>query len=680
MTVDVRTPTLNDADYIVALSDAPTSVRARAAYVCDGTADEVQINAAIAAANAGTVKRIRLVGTTASIAAAITVYDHITVEGAAREARTAITCTGAFDAIVSGNAATSPTRFVTLRNLYIKGDGVATHGVHIKNAVGCTFDGVRVENFTGKAWFFETNTSYCGYCTLIDCMGRDSDYGLIAKDYTSVMRIFGGAFNGNTTAGIEIENGDNVSLYSVDASANDGHGFIFASDNLVCISPYTEANTIDYWVKSTAGRTIITGALTSGATPAMFRNDGAYTQFDYNRGSLTPSSSRAGAGGNLIPNGGMKYWPTASTTPPLLTFINETNWTSNTTKAKTSAGKLQLTSTSNQSSFFLDLSELVPFVKGETITAGLHWVGQAGNDGGAKRVRLFTTATGGYSGTKVDDDYKSYAFGASSDSTGENAAFGTVTVDASTTGLYLYFEVSSDATGNGDVITITDFFCNYGNTPSGSLPSPATEAGGYVGGNLYVGPTSLSVARADALAHPIALRPARDLKSGRYYGHQFSFGGTGTTLALAADTLYGVPFVLDETNTVDRIALNITGAAAAGKLLRIGLYSSIPGTYFPDALIVDSGALAADGTGIKIATISQSLVANTLYFLAAVTDGTPTVTAMSNSTLIFGHTDAADSGGRAMTTRAFTYAALPASWGTPAGYDGTVPHIVVRAS
>jgi hypothetical protein len=173
--------------------------------------------------------------------------------------------------------------------------------------------------------------------------------------------------------------------------------------------------------------------------------------------------------------------------------------------------------------------------------------------------------------------------------------------------------------------------------------------------------------------------PAIPTTAARFYGQRNAFGGNAATLALAADTLYGVPFSPPVDMAADRIALNITSAAAGGKLIRIGLYSANPVTSKPDALLAASGAIAADATGLKTATIDYKLKAGKLYWLACVTDGTPTVTSTTGARGIFGVDDAADSGGGASVTRTFTYAALPAAWGTIAAYVGPSPYLVLRA-
>lgn len=166
--------------------------------------------------------------------------------------------------------------------------------------------------------------------------------------------------------------------------------------------------------------------------------------------------------------------------------------------------------------------------------------------------------------------------------------------------------------------------------------------------------------------------------SGRYYGQRNNYGGVAATMALVANTLYAVPFTAPRAMALDRLGLNITGAAAGGKLLRLGLYLATP-YGLPDVLIVGSGALAADATGVALATVDAKLKAHALYYFACVSDGTPTVTSLTMNVSPFGGNDGTDVGGGASMTRTFAYAALPQAWGTIAAYVGPTPFIVGRA-
>jgi hypothetical protein len=165
--------------------------------------------------------------------------------------------------------------------------------------------------------------------------------------------------------------------------------------------------------------------------------------------------------------------------------------------------------------------------------------------------------------------------------------------------------------------------------------------------------------------------------SGRYYSHRSAYYTTTTTLPMTANVFYAAPFFVTAPMTADRIALNITVAAAGGKLLRIGIYAATA-AGLPGALLVDSGALAADAIATVQATISQALVPGTLYYLAAVTDGTPSVTGSSAFFSPYGGLDATDVT-RQTLSRSFTFAALPNPWGTANIWGAVAPHVALRA-
>lgn len=167
--------------------------------------------------------------------------------------------------------------------------------------------------------------------------------------------------------------------------------------------------------------------------------------------------------------------------------------------------------------------------------------------------------------------------------------------------------------------------------------------------------------------------------SGRYYSYRSCFGGTHTTAAMTANVLTACRFYASAAFTADRISLNVSVAGAGGTTLRLGLYTADPTTGLPAALLVDSGAIACDSTGAKTATISQAIVAGQGYWLALSTDGTPTVFCTTPTVQNFGAIDATDGIFRDTITRAFTHAALPASWGTPSGYSTVNPFITLRA-
>ncbi len=101
------------------------------------------------------------------------------------------------------------------------------------------------------------------------------------------------------------------------------------------------------------------------------------------------------------------------------------------------------------------------------------------------------------------------------------------------------------------------------------------------------------------------------------------------TLAIAAENIYASPFWVARNMSVDRLALQITVAAAAGKFMRLGLYTSTS-ALLPSTLIVGSDAIAADATGVKTATIDVDLTRG-WYHVAVLSDGTPTIRGAANA-------------------------------------------------
>ena len=88
---------------------------------------------------------------------------------------------------------------------------------------------------------------------------------------------------------------------------------------------------------------------------------------------------------------------------------------------------------------------------------------------------------------------------------------------------------------------------------------------------------------------------------------------TITAQALTEGRLMAYPFYHGRLGTIDRMAVSVSSNAATG--LFVGLYSCTSETnIYPNALVVTSGDIYTSGTGSKIATVSQELSADTLYW------------------------------------------------------------------
>lgn len=100
----------------------------------------------------------------------------------------------------------------------------------------------------------------------------------------------------------------------------------------------------------------------------------------------------------------------------------------------------------------------------------------------------------------------------------------------------------------------------------------------------------------------------------------------GNTKALAADTLYYMPFLVDFDVEIASLGTAVTSAAAAGKILQIGIYRVKQDGDIGN-LIDRTANIAADSTGVK----SSVLLGGTrrfppaMYAIAIASNGTPSV-------------------------------------------------------
>lgn len=140
----------------------------------------------------------------------------------------------------------------------------------------------------------------------------------------------------------------------------------------------------------------------------------------------------------------------------------------------------------------------------------------------------------------------------------------------------------------------------------------------------------------------------------------------GTTAEISANILYAIPFFVARTEKFDRIAINVTVAAAS--LARLGIYAD-DGTIAPGRLVLDAGEVSLTPSGVKEITISQELIGGQLYWLALVSDAGATanrsLALASLYGVILGVSSALPTAWYTAYYRSFTYAALPDPFGTP---------------
>lgn len=148
------------------------------------------------------------------------------------------------------------------------------------------------------------------------------------------------------------------------------------------------------------------------------------------------------------------------------------------------------------------------------------------------------------------------------------------------------------------------------------------------------------------------------------------------TLALVANTLYATAAVFRKSTLWTKIAINITVAAAAGKLVRLGIYALKNG--IPTGLVFDAGTILADTTGIREITLSHVLPAG-MYAMAVISDGTPTITAGSMSANFAGTIGASGFGvSDQLMISSVAFGPLPSTFGAVTYTTGVCPVITMR--
>ena len=159
-----------------------------------------------------------------------------------------------------------------------------------------------------------------------------------------------------------------------------------------------------------------------------------------------------------------------------------------------------------------------------------------------------------------------------------------------------------------------------GTLPDARLATVATAVGSFGNGSFIPSITIDAQGRVtgvitNAVSGGGGSTPAitRRYRSGYYYqvnpdpNGDLAFGPTQNMLML-------VPFPVGEATTIDRITCGVIGTGNAGSVVRLGFYNDDDG--FPGALLFDAGTVDATSSGYKEITVSQSLTANTLYWVA----------------------------------------------------------------
>lgn len=161
--------------------------------------------------------------------------------------------------------------------------------------------------------------------------------------------------------------------------------------------------------------------------------------------------------------------------------------------------------------------------------------------------------------------------------------------------------------------------------------------------------------------------------AGRYYGGDLVGNNFNAGSALSTNTLYGCHIILPERKTLAALATRITTAIDGAKV-RMGLYEVDLSTMLPTTLVAgtDAAEVTLVGVGAQDAATTPSVAIEPgIYCLAFITNQAISAPVSSTSAsepgLGFASPSASVNAAPGLrVSSAFTYAALPSTWPSPA--------------
>lgn len=205
-------------DTTVAASNAPAWIRAIANYVCDGTDDDVQINAAINSTGAG---RVYLSSGTFTIGATITLQNYIKLEGQGNN--TIITPKSGFtDHMMTVSGKTG----ITLANFKIDGNKTnqtfttfdAKSLIYIYNSSFSSVENVFLYNGIAAGIQYKGNAAQYTGLSIRGCKLSTLHNGIVLGTYGEYCRITDCVINTISQNGISVAGAGNVSVTNSQAT------------------------------------------------------------------------------------------------------------------------------------------------------------------------------------------------------------------------------------------------------------------------------------------------------------------------------------------------------------------------------------------------------------------------------------------------------------------------------
>ena len=248
-----ETHIMREATIVVAASD---SVTPSGDYVCDGTADEVEIQAAITALGASGGEVVLLDGTF-TVAAPITLASNVTLSGQGRNT-IITTATDNVDIITATGGAGTELTHIILRDFLVRGfetgnkndEGILWTYVDTSKIINvwCEHNGERglhlvtcdnneIENVHTFSNFLDgLMLDTCTFNKLINCISNSNTQrgmNILTSADTDIVTptCFGNDLAGTTYSGILIQSSDRSTVVGARCSTNGLHGlYIFRSD------------------------------------------------------------------------------------------------------------------------------------------------------------------------------------------------------------------------------------------------------------------------------------------------------------------------------------------------------------------------------------------------------------------------------------------------------------------
>lgn len=242
------------------------------------------------------------------------------------------------------------------------------------------------------------------------------------------------------------------------------------------------------------------------------------------------------------------------------------------------------------------------------------------------------------------------------------------------------FKLTKNGTAGLSHVIVDDIVVQQTGGQSSGYLIDATGVGYLSVGHIIGQPTMAGRVKATNCPNLIDnSAPSRRAKmvTGRYYS---PVGGTPSTAATAINTAVALPYMVPAACLLDRIAVEVTTAAASGTC-RLGIYADDNGT--PGALLLDAGTVDTSTTGAKEITISKRLDSGLVWLVATNQGAAATLRAVSGVQ--------APEGIGAISVADFATpftgyyrngvgGALPTTFGTPGGITAAAARVSVRAA